>query len=89
MHKSAGIPTPRRTFLTVLNVHKILFSQKVRNYSKFHILDKSKNRDNRFLVPDLDLEIFFAHFESLIDRKKNISIWKLWKKIIYLLKFER
>ena len=60
--------------LTVLNVHKILFSQKVRNYSKFHILDKLKNRDNRVLVPDLDLEIFFAHFESLIDRKINISI---------------
>ena len=59
--------------LTVLNVHKILFSQKVRNCSKFHILDKLKNRDNRFLVPDLDFEIFFAHFESLIDRK-NISI---------------
>ena len=54
--------------------HKILFSQKVRNYSKFHILDKLKNRDNRFLVPDLDLEIFFAHFESLIYRKRNISI---------------
>ena len=60
--------------LTVLNVHKILFSQKVRNYSKFHILDKLKNRDNRFLVPDLESEMFFAHFESLIDRKKNISI---------------
>ena len=48
--------------LTVLNVHKILFSQKVRNNSKFHILDKLKNRDNRFFVPDLDLEIFFCPF---------------------------
>ena len=48
--------------LTVLNIHKILFSQKVRNYSKFQILDKLKNLDNRFLVPDLDLEIFFCPF---------------------------
>ena len=48
--------------LTVLNVHKILFSQTVQNYSKFHILDKSKNRDNHILVPDFDLEIFFCQF---------------------------
>ena len=55
---------------TVLKVHNILDNQTVQNYSKFHILDKSKNRDNRFLVPDLDLKIFFAYFESLIDRQK-------------------
>ena len=62
---------------TVLKVHQILDNQTVQNYPKFHILNKYENHDNRFLVPDLDLKIFFAYFESLINRQKIFSFENL------------
>ena len=57
--------------LTVLNAHKILFSQKVQNYSKFHILDKSKNRDNHFFSTRFRLGNIFLPIlnPSLIEKK--------------------
>ena len=73
----------------MLNVHKILDSQTVRNNTKFHILDKSENCDNRFLKPDLDLEIFFPILNPSFIEKKYFHLKALKKKIIYLWNYER